>query len=598
MNNRKYRRRCRPQWFIFFGLMLALSLSGCTSSGKLINSQWHEINTQHFRVVTNGRPEQVKKLADDLERFRLLSIEYIKFQPDQQRLTVYALSDQLGFAGVSGNKNSRVIGIFQNTSHGSAAVLNLSGNRYLPDNPARQTLFHEYTHFLTNGRSSYNYPYWYSEGLAETFSTIQFSGKDGFEIGRMPADRAISLHYFKALPLKQLLEATPGSLNEKDNAALYASGWMLTHWMLFDPERNQALRQYLEAYQAGVDPVTAFPTALGMTFDELNAHYKRLPNADFAYYNGHLSEGDTIVSSSIKPMVREAAIAEIAHFMAITGQKPAVLQAFLADAKQRGASSPRLQAALAISESQAGNSSRAKEILVAISEENHRETWYLEAQAEIALAQTLAKEDEIDLKAMSNIHDQYVQLVNTQEHVPAYWHKLAITMQLLEYPRRQYLEMLEQAYLRAPRDKDIAWWFVHELYVNRNRDLLYVARPLLQQISNQKSRVHLESMIREIEQEQEPITTSESAPMRLDEMLADYRRLSGHKAMALAMDYRGALAVGYVEQRPSQSEANHFALQACEAQRKKYLVRDTCGIYAEDDHIVDSTTTAIQPTTK
>ncbi|MFS1526222.1 DUF1570 domain-containing protein [Microbulbifer sp. 2304DJ12-6] len=598
MKKQKNPKNFRSQWFIFFGVFFTLLLSSCTSSGKLINSEWHEITTQHFRVVTNGSPKEVKVLAEDLERFRLLALKYITFQPDQQRLTIYALADRLSFAGVSGNENSRVIGQFQNTSHGSVALLNLTGNRYLPDNPARQTLFHEYTHFLTYGRGSYNYPYWYSEGIAETFSTVSFSGGDGFEIGKIPVDRAISLNYLKALPLKRLLEATRGSLNNKDTEKLYASGWMLTHWMLFDPEREQALSQYIKAYQTDVDPVTALPAALGMTFDELDVHYRRLSKANFALLSGHLSELDTIVAISAKPMVREAAIAEVAHFMAITGQKPAVLQAFLAVAKQRGATSPPLQAALAISESQAGNFPRAREVLAAIPKENHQEIWYLEAHAEIALAQALAKEEELDLNAISNIRDEYVQLVNTQDEVSAYWHKLAITMQLLGYPRTQYLEMLEQAYLRAPRDRDIAWWFAHELYVSRNRDLLNVARPLLIQISNQESRMHLESMVREIEQEQEPITTSEPTAWQHGEMLANYHRVPGHKALALAIDYRGALAVGYMTQQPSQSEANDFALQNCEAQRKKYLVRDTCRIYAEGDLIVDSAPAAIQTTTK
>ncbi|MEX2963343.1 hypothetical protein [Microbulbifer sp. TYP-18] len=597
MNNQKNRESYWVKKCILVGLGFVFLLSACTSTEKLVSSDWYEIKSQHFRIVTNGNPKKVQKLAEDLEQFRIFSQKYIAFQSDQQSLTIYALADQLSFARVNGSKNERnVIGSFRNTSYGSFALVNIRGNRYFPDNPARKILFHEYTHFLTYSRSSYNYPYWYSEGLAESFSTVRFNGKNVFEVGRMPVDRAISLSQLKQLPLKRLLEATRGSLDEQEAEALYASGWMLTHWLLFDPERKLALERYLKAYQTGADSVTALPNALDMTFDELEAQYQLLSKSDFVYFSGQISESRNISSALIKPMMRETAIAEIAHFMAITRQKPSVLQDFFKSAKQKGVVSPPLQAALAISESQAGNFFLAKEILKEVEKKYRRESWYLEADAKISLTEALAKNGELDVNEIASLRDQYVHLVNTQEHIPAYWHELAITMQLLGYPREQYLEMLEQAYWRAPRDINIAWWFVRELYVSRDKKLFpYVAHPLLMQIYNKKSRAYLKSMIREIEQEQELNVTSELTAGGLGEMLAEYHQLSGNKALALAIDYSGAYAVGYVGESHSQAEAKNFALKACEERRANYSVRDACTIYAEGNDILDSAAAIITP---
>jgi len=40
--------------------VISLFLYGCTSTQKLVNSKWYEIETEHFRIVTNDNPKQEK----------------------------------------------------------------------------------------------------------------------------------------------------------------------------------------------------------------------------------------------------------------------------------------------------------------------------------------------------------------------------------------------------------------------------------------------------------------------------------------------------------------------------------------------------------
>ncbi|WP_444895601.1 hypothetical protein [Microbulbifer sp. SSSA005] len=571
--------------------VIALALYGCTSTQKLVNSEWYEIETEHFRIVTNDNPKQVEKLAIDLERFRIFAKRYIKYSADQQKLTIYALDDRLSFKGVSGSESSRtVIGQFHNTAYGSFALLNLNGNRALPDNPARQTLFHEYAHFLTYSGSQHLYPYWFSEGIAEVFSTVDFDENAKYSFGKIPVDRAISLNRARELSLDKLLSATPGSLNVRDTEALYASGWMLAHWMIFDTDRNKALNEYLEAYNAGGDPIASLPEALGMTFEELNEQYKKLSRSHFNYYEGELSDKGIVKSPSVNLMDSSTAVAELAYFMAISEQGSEVLEKYIAYADEKQASSPSLNSALAIALTGEGNYSQAEEVLNSIPAQYHEETWYLEAQAKNDLSAALAEEGFPNPGNMKRIRDKYVQLVNASGEVPAYWHELAITMQVLGYPRQKYTEILEQAYLRAPRETGIAWWYVLELYLDRDKDLFVkVSQPLFMQITEEGSRAQLQSMLDELEKEEglefEPEISG------LGQLMSTYRKYSGNKALAMAADYRGAFVAGFNEDGGgTQAEANRSALLACEEQRKQYQIRDRCELYAEGEVLVNSTT--------
>lgn len=571
--------------------VFSLFLYGCTSTQKLVNSKWYEIETDHFRIVTNDNPKQVKKLAVDLERFRVLQSDLFS-TPDQQKLTIYALNDRLSFEGVSGSESAQnTIGQFHNTSYGSYALLNLNGNRFLPDNPARQTLFHEYTHFLTYSESKHLYPYWFSEGIAEVFSTVDFGENNKYHFGKIPIDRAISLNRAREMPLDKLLSASRGSLNPRDTEALYASGWMLTHWMLFDTDRSKALEEYLESYNAGADPVTSLPKALGMTFAELNEQYKKLSKSQFNYFTGEFSDSNVIEIPSIQLMVSSEAVAELAHFMAISEQGSEALERFIAYAEKKQASSPPLKSALAIALTGEGYFSRATEILESMPPKYHGETWYLEALAKNDLSAALEEEGLASPGKLKSIRDMYVQLVNANGEVPAYWHELAITMQVLGYPRQKYLKMLEQAYLRAPRELGITWWFALEQYLNRDHErFAKVSQPLMMQITQEESRAQLQSMLIELGQGEELGLELESEVSGLGQLMSAYREYAGTKALAMAMDYRGAFVAGFVEDGANQADANQNALQACREQREQYPVKDRCELYAEGELLVNSTT--------
>ncbi|WP_444943237.1 hypothetical protein ACJJIK_15260 [Microbulbifer sp. ZKSA006] len=565
--------------------LMSLFLSACTGTQKLVNSEWYEIKTEHFRIVTNGNPKKVEKLAVDLERFRVFAQRYISYSPDHQKLTIYALDSRHSLKGVIGEEQARrIAGMFNYTPYGNFSLFNLNEDRAYSDNPGRQTLFHEYTHFLMYSGSKNIYPYWFNEGIAEVFSTVDFSENNAYTFGKIPAGRALRLKRTWGMPLDKLLTVTKSSATTKDKRSLYASGWMLAHWMLFDPNRSKALGEYLEAYNQGADPVESFTTALGMTFEELNEEYKKLSRSPFSYHEGQFSDDDVSKATSIQQMHSSAAVTELARFIAITEQGPEALENLIRYAEKEQISSPELISAHAVALTKEGKYSQADKILKAIPEEYHGETWYLEALAKNDLSVILAEEGQLNPRKLKSIRDHYIQLVNSNGDVAAYWYELAITMQVLGYPRHKYLEMLEQAYLRTPRNAEIAWWYALELYLNRDRDrFAKVSQPLLMQITQEGLLADLQSMADELAQGE-----VESQGNTLGHLLSAYKKHSGSKALAVAMDYRGVYIAGFNEEGGNQAEANQNALQACEEQRERDKVKDRCELYAEGERLVNS----------
>ncbi|WP_445365010.1 hypothetical protein ACJJJB_12745 [Microbulbifer sp. ANSA001] len=570
---------------------VAFFLGGCTSSQKLVNSDWYEVETEHFRIVTNDDATKAKELAIDLEMLRPVAREYLKFVPDQQKLTIYALDDSLSFRGLfSGDDSRRVIGAFQNTFYGSFAIVNLEGNRFYPDNPARQTLFHEYIHFLSYGRDSFNLPYWYSEGVAEIFSTVSFSDGE-FRLGRMPASRVVGLNASNLLPLDKLLDAKKGSLSLKDRTELYASGWMLTHWLFFDVERRKALNKYLVEYDRDPDSARSLWEELGMTFEELESQYLHLAKlGSFGYVDRPLDlENGIKVNPLVKSLQKDKAILEIARFMSFSGQDVIKLKDFIEYAKKEGNSSYELIVTMALAELHAGNILQAKEWLSSIPVDHHEQEWFLEAKARVGLVEELSKAENINLTVVADIRDEYIKLINSHDDVPVYWYELAVAMQVLGYPRESYFEMLEQAYLRAPRHTGIAWWYAHELYISRDREYFsQVVGPLMVQLSSLEREGRLDSMRREIENVSSPRLSAKPVKEGLGENLIKYQDMPGEKALALALDFRGAFVIGFSEENINQEAANDAALNLCEKSRQRYKVFGKCRLYAEGNRIVDS----------
>jgi hypothetical protein len=132
-------------------------------------------------------------------------------------------------------------------------------------------LQHEYTHHFMYQYGNGAMPAWLVEGLAEYFSTANVDGEQ-VRLGMASPGRVRSLIQDassmnrirpRRLPLETVLTASTGQLSGDDAIAFYAQSWLMTHYLLRDPERKRQLAGYVRAIRAGADPLEAFPGAFG-----------------------------------------------------------------------------------------------------------------------------------------------------------------------------------------------------------------------------------------------------------------------------------------------------------------------------------------------
>ncbi len=135
--------------------------------------------------------------------------------------------------------------------------------------------FHEYVHYLTYRLGNFVYPRWYSEGIAEFYSTLEF--KDGKAIiGGVPEIRRGWLARENTLPLASLLEPEGKFGNNQFTGRFYATAWLLTHRMILGAangmdDRSDALKQYLLRYTQGEKAAEVF-------FEEMGEDAKAIAN--------------------------------------------------------------------------------------------------------------------------------------------------------------------------------------------------------------------------------------------------------------------------------------------------------------------------------
>jgi hypothetical protein len=482
----------------------AFTLAACSAPQNLAGETWYQVDSDNFRIVTNGDPVAVKTLAADLERYRAVAVGLMETNQSAQnkKLTIYAAADRQSYAGLVGEELAEITnGLFDTTAEGSYALVNLDGRSGEHQLKAREFLFHEYTHYLSYAGNTTHYPYWYSEGFAEFMSTMSFENGE-YKLGAIPTERAMTLIFTSPMPLEKLLRATVQNTNGEEKGNVYASGWMLSHWLIMESGKADAFKDYIEAYNNGADPVKSLEKALGMSLAEIDKQYKaQFESGDFDLVSGPVPADFREANPGVRQLPQQRAVAEVAHFLVQSGYNLENLHALLQYAHAEGIYSPELAAIQADAETRIGNFEQAERLLSSVPARDRKQLWYQKVDAwlglnrEIYIPGNTRKKEEL-----KKVRDQFVYLVNNDEKVASNWFGLAMTMEMLDYPQDKYMEMLEQAYLRAPREVEIAQWMAEELY--QKKDAKYftrVAKPLLLELGNKEEYQQMKAKLAEMQ---------------------------------------------------------------------------------------------------
>lgn len=232
---------------------------------------WQKVSSAHFVIYADESPEKLREFATRLEKFdqAVREVRGMTDPPmgDGNRLTVFivpTIADVQKLAGKKSGMTPNLAGFYQGSFDGSIAIVpKRSNDTRMGDLADQETFFHEYAHHLMRYDLSVAIPLWFSEGFAEFMSTAGF-GKDGsVTLGKPALGRAYAVDDKSTFPLEKMLSSNYDKLTGDEWGALYARGWILTHYLTFEASRKGQIERYLQDVSVGKDSLQAAQAAFG-----------------------------------------------------------------------------------------------------------------------------------------------------------------------------------------------------------------------------------------------------------------------------------------------------------------------------------------------
>ncbi|QFT56707.1 hypothetical protein [Microbulbifer sp. THAF38] len=488
---------------VFLVLFFGFLLSANAAPRYLGEEIWYQVDSKNFQVITDGDPSAVKTLVADLERYRAVAIELLEVDPNVPKLTIYAAGDRDTYAGLVGAELADMTnGLFDTSAEGSYALVNLDGRIVKKQLKAREFLFHEYTHFLSYNGNTTHFPYWYSEGFAEFMATMSFPKKGRYELGEIPQERAQTLMYAGLMPLDRLLRATVYDTDPEEKADVYASGWLLSHWLMMEGDKAEEFKLFVKDYNDGADPVKSLEKALGMSVKELEkAYVAAFDSGEYEVVSGVIPPEFKEVTPQVKRLHKREAVNVLANFIAQSGYNLQALDDLITYSYHTGIYSTELAAIKASADLRVGNFPQASHLLASVPKKDRQQPWYLNAHAWLTVnQQATVPNDARDLRSLKRAREEFDYLVKREPKNASHWFGLAMAMEMLGYPREEYLAKLEEAYNRAPRELHIAQWLAEELYQQKNAEYFArVAKPLMFELPDEEQNREIKMRLAELQ---------------------------------------------------------------------------------------------------
>jgi len=246
----------------FFGALIFWSVFCTTLAAE---KPWIEVDSPHFRVMSNGSERDARRIAYEFEQMRAVVVD---LSPGARietgaPLLILAASDEQTAMSVApwlrtAQKNGMTVyGYFQHGWEKQFAMVRVDR-----DSPGNfQVVYHEYIHTVLH--ATYRWlPLWLDEGTAEYFGATRFE-HDKIYIGA-PSIRYSVLQHGALIPLDKLLSMR--SLQNRDDVNLfYAESWALVHFLHFGPGmlNGEKLNQFQALLQNGTEQKNAFRTVFG-----------------------------------------------------------------------------------------------------------------------------------------------------------------------------------------------------------------------------------------------------------------------------------------------------------------------------------------------
>jgi hypothetical protein len=275
-------------------------------------AKWLKAESRHFIVYSEGDEASIRRQAERLEKLNTLQQAATGMTEEKPGMKVtlfvvrsyYDVQQSMPFAPGGG-----VAGYYDASARGPYSVVSQesdSGHGF----SSQLVLFHELTHHFMFQYFNVAYPVWYVEGFAEFVGASKIDDSNEAILGQQSVGRYYS---FKNgwVHIRDILKARSYDDISDDLGALYAEGWLLSHYLQLGGKRDGQLAKYLTDINAGKSYEDAANDAFG-DLNKLNSELisysrrSRIPATGIVFKP--LSLGDITVSTvpdDQQPMVMD-----------------------------------------------------------------------------------------------------------------------------------------------------------------------------------------------------------------------------------------------------------------------------------------------------
>ena len=291
---------------IFLSTILCLFLSAPVEAWA--RDSWVSVRSKNFFLIGNASEKEIRQVAARLEQFREVFSRLFDranlSSPVPTRVVVF--KNDKSYTPFKTGKNTA--GYFQAGPDVNYITLTTEGRG---EQDPFSVIFHEYTHLLISNTSK-NVPTWFSEGLAEYYSTAEVSDDQKFVLGNPIRSHVYLLRQSKLLPLKTLFTVDHDSpyYNERDKQSVfYAQSWALMHYLILGKgaQRVNQVGAFIDALDANVEVDVAFRQAFQVTLEQMeNELYTYVRKDRYPIVSGHFTQKITPEQELVTTPVTEA----------------------------------------------------------------------------------------------------------------------------------------------------------------------------------------------------------------------------------------------------------------------------------------------------
>jgi tetratricopeptide (TPR) repeat protein len=300
---------------------------------------WIEVDSPHFRVLSNGRASDARRVAQEFEQLHyVFATQFPDFRLESGApLVIFAARDEATAKAMEPvvwkSKGVKPAGVFHHGWDKQYVMVRLDS--WGPG--AREVVYHEYTHSILHMNSRW-LPTWLDEGLAEFYAYTRFQEHEIY-IGA-PSERTGILRAKPLFPVEELISDLSRYQNDAFNAEMsYAESWALVHFLTFAPgmENGARLNRFYKALQSGIPQNKAFEDTFG-DFKKIDARLGDYVKS-YSFQAYHLLNPPKIEEKdfTLHPLTMAETDAELADYHLwtrdIEGARPLIEQAIKSNPK-------------------------------------------------------------------------------------------------------------------------------------------------------------------------------------------------------------------------------------------------------------------------